>query len=167
MTVGNIPKKIRRKPSEHACVLIAYLSVDKIDRSQMGMSDQEHRTRVQKIFHEAMRIVLEPLIDAGKNGVEMISSDGSIRDVFPFLSCYAADYPEQCLVSCTKYGTCPKCHAKATELGAVQLAEARTAAWTTSIINEAKKHAEAFGGNRVDREFHKECMSHDVAGTVC
>jgi len=166
MTVGNIPKKIRRKPSEHACVLIAYLSVDKIDRSQM--SEQEHRTRIQKVFHEAMRVVLEPLIDAGKNGVEMISSDGSIRDVFPFLSCYAADYPEQCLVSCTKYGTCPKCCAKATELGAVQPAEAHTVAWTTSIIDKARKHAETYDGSaRVHREFHTNCMSHDVAGTIC
>ena len=78
MTVGNIPKRLRRKPSQHACVLIAYLSVDKIDRSAMGMSDQEHRIRVQRIFHEAMRVVLEPLIEAGKKGVEMISSDGSV-----------------------------------------------------------------------------------------
>ncbi len=69
---------MRRKPSQHACVLIAYLSVDKIDRSAMGMSDQEHQIRVQRVFHEAMCVVLEPLIEAGKKGVEMASSDGSI-----------------------------------------------------------------------------------------
>lgn len=166
MTVGNIPKRLRRKPSQHACVLIAYLSVDKIDRSAMGMSDQEHRIRVQRIFHEAMRAVLEPLIEAGKKGVEMISSDGSIRDVFPLLSCYAADYPEQCLVACTKYGTCVKCRAKATELGNHQPAEARTAHWTTSIINHASHNAGTFERGARRREFHTECMSHDVAGTV-
>ena len=154
------------EPSQHACVLIAYLSVDKIDRSAMGMSDQEHRIRVQRIFHEAMRAVLEPLIEAGKKGVEMISSDGSIRDVFPLLSCYAADYPEQCLVACTKYGTCVKCRAKATELGNHQPAEARTAHWTTSIINEASHNSGTFERSARRREFHTQCMSHDVAGTV-
>ena len=168
LTVGNIPKRIRRKPSQHACVLIAYLSVDKIDRSAMGMSDQEHRIRVQRVFHEAMRVVLEPLIEAGKKGVEMASSDGSIRDVFPLISCYAADYPEQCLVACTKYGTCSKCRVKATGLGNLEPAEARTATWTTSIIREARNYSEAAKGTPVtkSRQFHTQCMSHDVAGTV-
>ncbi|EPS92501.1 hypothetical protein FOMPIDRAFT_1137703, partial [Fomitopsis schrenkii] len=27
MTLGNIPRSLRRKPSEHACILIGYLSV--------------------------------------------------------------------------------------------------------------------------------------------
>jgi hypothetical protein len=168
MTVGNIPKRMRRKPSQHACVLIAYLSVDKIDRSAMGMSDQEHRIRVQRVFHEAMRVVLEPLIEAGKKGVEMASSDGSIRDVFPLITCYAADYPEQCLVACTKYGTCVKCRVKAVDLGDCQPAEARTASWTTSVINRARQYSEAYEGTPVtkSRQFHTKCMSHDVAGTV-
>jgi hypothetical protein len=52
LTIGNIPKSTRRKPSKHACVLIAYLSVDKMDRSRMN--DQEHRSRVQRLFHESM-----------------------------------------------------------------------------------------------------------------
>jgi len=166
MTVGNIPKAIRRKPSQHACVLIAYLSVDKINSSAMGMSDQEHRIKVQRVFHEAMRVVLEPLIEAGKRGVEMISSDGSIQEVFPLLSCYAADYSEQCLVACTKYGTCVKCRVKATELGNHLPAEARNAPWTTSIINKARHDSEALEGVPRNCQFYTDCMSHDVAGTV-
>ena len=86
LTIGNIPKGIRRRPSKNACILIAYLSVEKINRTEMNMSDQEHRIRVQRVFHEAMRVVLEPLIKAGNEGVEMTSSDGSVRDVFPLLS---------------------------------------------------------------------------------
>ena len=88
LTVGNIPKATQWKPSKHACVLIAYLSVDKIDHSRMN--DQEHRSRVQCLFHESMCIVLEPFIDAGTNGVEMSSSDGAVRWVHPILTCYVA-----------------------------------------------------------------------------
>ncbi|KAF8155894.1 hypothetical protein B0H34DRAFT_850935 [Crassisporium funariophilum] len=108
-----------------------------------------------------MRAVLEPLISAGKNGVEMISSDGAVRLVFPILSCYVADYPEQCLVTCSKYGTCPKCKTPAKNLGDKIAAEDRTPQWTESIILEAK---EQMDGN--SRKFHDYCMQYDVAGSV-
>ncbi|KAF8958088.1 hypothetical protein BDZ97DRAFT_1906594 [Flammula alnicola] len=159
LTIGNIPKATRRKPSKHACVLVAYLSVDKIDRSRMN--EQEHRSRVQRVFHESMRIVLEPLINAGNNGIEMTSSDGAVRHVFPILTCYVADYPEQCLVTCAKYGTCVKCKASAKELENPKPPESRTQSWTESIIEEGKQQA---NGN--PRAFHTYCMSHDVAGSI-
>jgi hypothetical protein len=158
-TVGNIPKATRRKPSKHACVLIAYLSVNKIDRSRMN--DQEHRSRVQRLFHESMRIVLEPLRDAGTNGMEMTSSDGAVRSVHPILTCYVADYPEQCLVACTKYGTCPKCKASAKQLEDPLPSEKRTQEWTETIIKKGKENAI---GN--PQKFHTYCMSFDVAGGV-
>lgn len=75
LTIGNIPKALRRKPSKHACILIAYLSVDKVDRTKM--TDIEHCSRVQRVFHESMRTVLEPLVEAGNQGVEMVGSDGA------------------------------------------------------------------------------------------
>ena len=159
LTIGNIPKATRRKPSKHACVLIAYLSVDKMDRSRMN--DQEHRSRVQRLFHESMRIVLEPLLDAGINGVEMTGSDGAVRRVHPILTCYVADFPEQCLVACTKYGTCPKCKVSAEQLGDPLPAEKQTQEWTEGIIEEGKEKA---NGNA--QKFHTHCMSFDVAGTV-
>jgi hypothetical protein len=159
LTVGNIPKATRRKPSKHACVLIAYLSVEKINRSRMN--DQEHRSRVQRLFHESMRIVLEPLIDAGINGVAMTSSDGAVRQVHPILTCYVADYPEQCLVACTKYGTCPKCKASAKQLEDPLPTEKRTQQWTEAILKDGKEKA---NGN--PQKFHAYCMSFDVAGSV-
>jgi hypothetical protein len=159
LTIGNIPRATRRKPSKHACILIAYLSVDKIDRSRMN--DQEHRSRVQRVFHESMRIVLEPLINAGTNGVEMTSSDGAVRQVHPILTCYVADYPEQCLVTCTKYGTCVKCQASAEDLQNLKPALNRTQKWTQDIIAQGMEEA---NGNA--KKFHTYCMSNDVAGSV-
>ena len=159
LTVGNFPKATRRKPSKHACVLIAYLSVDKIDHSRMN--DQEHRSCVQCLFHESMCIVLQPLLDAGTNGVEMISSDGAVQHVHPILTCYVADYPEQCLVACTKYGTCPKCRASSKMLEDPLPTEKQTQKWTETIIKEGKNQV---NGN--PQKLHMYCMSSDIAGSV-
>ncbi|KJA22065.1 hypothetical protein HYPSUDRAFT_1085538, partial [Hypholoma sublateritium FD-334 SS-4] len=91
----------------------------------------------------------------------MTSSNGAVRNVFPILTSYVADYPEQCLVTCTKYGTCVKCKVKASDLANATAAPKRTQLWTSSVIQDAKADS---GGNR--GQFHKYCMSFDVAGSV-
>ncbi|EGO02497.1 hypothetical protein SERLA73DRAFT_38037, partial [Serpula lacrymans var. lacrymans S7.3] len=83
LTLGNIPSSIRCKPSQHAYVLIGYLSVNKL-------------------------MILEPLIGVGRKGMEVTGGDGAVRKIHPILACYVTDYPEQCLVTFSKYGTCPK-----------------------------------------------------------
>ena len=76
LTIGNLPKGIRRRPSRHASILIAYLSVDKFDRSHM--TELEHRSRGQRLFHTSMRHILESLRQAGIEGVDMQSSNSDI-----------------------------------------------------------------------------------------
>ncbi|KAJ3765100.1 hypothetical protein FB446DRAFT_627286, partial [Lentinula raphanica] len=117
LTLGNIPKNLRRKPGTRACILIAYLSVDKPGKN--GLSARELKLHKYQLFHRSMAIVLEPLKRAGNPtgpGIEMVGGDGCVRVVYPLLATYVADYPEQCLVTCTKYGTCPRCQANADEL---------------------------------------------------
>ncbi|KAH9914854.1 uncharacterized protein B0H18DRAFT_1125241 [Fomitopsis serialis] len=60
LTLGNIPRAIRHKPSEHACILLGYLPVSKIGKK--NLTKRECKARGQKIFHAAMRIILKPLI---------------------------------------------------------------------------------------------------------
>lgn len=110
LTLRNLPKALQHRPSARACILLAYLSVDKIVKD--GLSKTGLRLQNYEIFHWSMAIVLEPLKVAGDpagSGVEMTGGDGVVRKVYPLLATYVADYPEQCLVTCTKYGACPKC----------------------------------------------------------
>ncbi|KIK78152.1 hypothetical protein PAXRUDRAFT_164756 [Paxillus rubicundulus Ve08.2h10] len=132
LTLGNIPRAIRWKPSQHACILIGYLSVDKVTGAQL--TKKEKSVRIQRLFHESMRLILEPLKEAGRSGLEVVCGDGHVRMVHPILVCYVADYPEQCLVTCAKYGTCPKCQRPAGELGMKGTTELRNQKWTLKVI---------------------------------
>ncbi|KAF8597068.1 hypothetical protein BDV93DRAFT_610591 [Ceratobasidium sp. AG-I] len=106
LTIGNISKRIRRKTSQRAAVLIGYLPVEDF----ADVADKNERDRLKgELVHRAMDILLEPLKRAGTHGVEMFCADGRLRRVFPILASYMADYPEQCLMACTSQSSCPIC----------------------------------------------------------
>lgn len=158
LTLGNIPRSIRRKPSQHACILIGYLPVDKIDAD--GLTQTEKKARGQRLFHEAMRHILEPLIDAGNNGVEITCADGWVRRIYPLLAAYVADYPEQCLVTCAKPGTCPKCRCPSKDLQNPAPYDSRTPTWTIDVMESARQGAK----NRA--QFWQKTHAVDLSGGV-
>ena len=163
LTLGNLPKSLRRKPGHRACVLIAYLSVDK--PAKKGLSKKALRLRNYEVFHRSMAVVLQPLKAAGNphsGGLTMVGGDGTVRKVYPILAAYVADYPEQCLVTCTKYGTCPKCRRQAGELQSTELGEPRKQKWTLDVINGARSASTHPNGRA--KNAHTLCMEHDVAG---
>lgn len=162
LTIGNIPKAIRRKPSARACVLIAYLSVDKISD---GLSATVLRVRNYELFHRSMTLVLHSLKSAGNprgSGISMTGGDGMVRRVYPILSAYVADYPEQCLVTCTKSGTCPKCQQKADNLEQPRKGEPRKQKWTREVILHARSTYNSAHGRH--KSVHTMCMESDIAG---
>ncbi|KAJ7445474.1 hypothetical protein FB451DRAFT_1343619 [Mycena latifolia] len=84
LTIGNISKDIRRQPSAHATLKC--------------FTDKTRSLAGYRLFHHCMRSLLKPLVEAGKNGVDMVCADGFIPD-----------FPEQCLVACCKESRCPRC----------------------------------------------------------
>ncbi|KAF8602486.1 hypothetical protein BDV93DRAFT_444036 [Ceratobasidium sp. AG-I] len=107
LTIGNLPKRLRRQISKRATVLIVYLPVPKLDCETNV--DQKRQTK-RELFHRCMEELLEPLAEAcKKGGVEAVCADRNIRRIHQVLASYIADFPEQCKVACTKQSHCPTC----------------------------------------------------------
>ncbi|KAG1874323.1 hypothetical protein F4604DRAFT_1880851 [Suillus subluteus] len=98
LTIGNIPKEIRHKPSRRAHVLLAYLPT------------------TPNLYHACMACVLSPLENAGLDGLAMHSGDGILRRCHPLFACFIGDYPEQVLATTVKTMECPKCDIPPDEL---------------------------------------------------
>ncbi|KAG6822258.1 hypothetical protein H0H92_014609, partial [Tricholoma furcatifolium] len=94
-------------------VLLGYIPVTKLQ----CFSEKRRSSENHQLFHECLRIILEPLIDAGKEGVKMRCADGYFRMTYPILAAYIADYPEQCLVVGCKENSCPICTVPPTARG--------------------------------------------------
>jgi Plavaka transposase len=113
LTIGNLPKSIRRKPSQQGQILLAYLPCTRL----MHITNKAARRRTQaNLFHAAMGYILEPLKGAGIQGIEIASGDGVICRGHPILAAYVGDYPEQCLVTGAFTGDCPGCDCPRNEL---------------------------------------------------
>ncbi|KAJ3575317.1 hypothetical protein NP233_g1175 [Leucocoprinus birnbaumii] len=114
LTIGNLPKHIRRKPSQQAQVLVAYLPTTKLEHIT-NLTSQ--RRMMLNMFHSCMKFIVQPLEKAGREGVCMVSGDGLARWCFPILAMYIGDYPEQVLVTLVKTGECPVCPAQREGIG--------------------------------------------------
>ncbi|KAF5345632.1 hypothetical protein D9758_015168 [Tetrapyrgos nigripes] len=106
MTLGNIPKEIRRKPSKRAYILLGYLPSSNLEHIKNAAS---RRRSVTNLFHSCMRHIMKPLESAGSVGSVFTSGDGVDRIGHPIFAAFVGDYPEQILVTCCISGHCPRC----------------------------------------------------------
>ncbi|KAI0069583.1 hypothetical protein K474DRAFT_1610247 [Panus rudis PR-1116 ss-1] len=106
LTIGNLPKEIRRKPSQRGQVLLGYLPTTKLEQITNASA---RRRMLANLFHASMREVFAPLKDSGETGVPMARGDGAVFRCHPIFAAYVGDYLEQLLVAGVKYGECPKC----------------------------------------------------------
>ncbi|KAI9436290.1 hypothetical protein H4582DRAFT_2112156 [Lactarius indigo] len=114
LTIGNIPKDIRRKPSRRAQILIGYLPTARLE----GINNKAtRRCALGNVFHLCMRKILAPIASHGETGIAMMSGDVIWRRCHPIFSVFVGDYPEQVLVTCTYSGRCPKCTVHRNNIG--------------------------------------------------
>ncbi|PSR97382.1 hypothetical protein PHLCEN_2v4327 [Hermanssonia centrifuga] len=114
VTIGNLPKDIRSKPSQRGQVLLGYLPTAKLEHIT---NKAARRRTLANLFHACMSRILEPLRKPGVDGMAMTSGDGVTRRVHPILAAFVGDYPEQVLVTGVKSGQCPICQVPHDELG--------------------------------------------------
>ncbi|KAI0635789.1 hypothetical protein C8Q77DRAFT_1052098 [Trametes polyzona] len=114
LTIGNLPKDIRRKPSRRGQILLAYLPNSSLSHIT---SKAARRRAISNLYHVAMSRIMRPLRSAGIDGISLASGDGIWRRGHPIFAVHVGDYLEQILVAGCKMGECPKCPIPPTELG--------------------------------------------------
>ena len=103
-------------------------------------SFKDNSVTCYRLFHYCMKKMVEPLVAASRDGVEMVCADGWIKCVFQILAVFISDHPEQCLIACCAENRCPKCHMPADQHGANTQFPLCNQAQTTHIL-----HAQATG----------------------
>ncbi|KAN0106946.1 hypothetical protein V8E52_010654 [Russula decolorans] len=97
MTIGNIPKDTRRKPSQRAQILIGYIPTTSFQGANL--------------FHVCMEKVLAPIRPYGETGIAMMTADGIWHRCHPIFAVFIGDHPEQALA------VVPSAKYRATSLG--------------------------------------------------
>ncbi|KAJ3559580.1 hypothetical protein NM688_g251 [Phlebia brevispora] len=141
MTIGNLPKEIRRKPSRCGQILVGYLPTTKLEQIK---NDDERRRAVADLFHACVKKILEPLKSAGINGIPMQSGDGSWRRCHPIFATFVGDYPEQALVTLVRNGACPVCPIPEDELGSGTVLPPRELGPIRNTLSAFQNGLEAF-----------------------
>jgi len=81
--------------------------------------------------------VLQPLEDAGVDGIVMADGNGILRRVHPILAAFIGNYPEQVLVTCVKSGRCPKCNVEPDDLGSLVTSSRRDLGSVREALSKA------------------------------
>lgn len=136
LSIGNIPKSVRRQVSSHATVLIGYIPVSKLECFSAG---EPRRYASYRLYHHCMTQILKPLVEAGTSGVSMVCADGGVRMVFPILAAYVADHPEQCLVTNVQENHCPKGKIRPENRGDLQGCVPRSVNETLELLDSHRR----------------------------
>ncbi|KAI0652810.1 hypothetical protein C8Q70DRAFT_1048780 [Cubamyces menziesii] len=114
MTIGNLPKDVRRKPSRRGQILLAYLPSTRLEHIS---STTSRRRMLANLYHACLTRVLAPLKHTGVDGIRLTSGDGIVRRGHPIFAIHVGDYLEQILATGTKNGECPKCPIPRQDIG--------------------------------------------------
>ncbi|QRV95080.1 Zn-finger protein [Ceratobasidium sp. AG-Ba] len=106
LSIGNISKAVRRKPTRRSMIVIGYLPVDSFEE----VKDKNIRAQYHgELLHRSLNKIFEPLKAASSEGLLTWCADGSLRHIYPIVAAWIADWPEQNDIACTTQSGCPKC----------------------------------------------------------
>ncbi|KAJ3554685.1 hypothetical protein NM688_g2979 [Phlebia brevispora] len=148
LTIGNLPKDIRGRPSQRGQILIAYLPTTKLDHIT---NKAARRRMLGNLFHACVKRILAPLETLGKTGLPMTSGDGITRRIHPIFAAYIGDYPEQLLVTGVKTGLCAVCSVPHDELGSLD------STYPRRNIHEIRGILKMADGPGPPSEYAKQC----------
>ena len=118
-----------------------------------------------------MKLLLDPLIEAGKSSILMTCADGLICCVYPILAAYVADHPEQCLITCCRENHCPRCLVPRDKCGEETLHPLRNQNITINFLScsargEDVPKLEEQGVHPVPHPFWTELPHTDIFATI-
>lgn len=147
LSIGNIPKDLRRKPTQRALMLLGYIPTTKLEHID---NKSARRRALANLFHACMQKILAPIETYGKTGIPMVTGDGIWHRCHPILATFIGDYPEQSLVACTYNQRCPKCTVPRDELKSA----------TTYPLRDPKAALSVYAHSDGDpTTFHAACRS--------
>lgn len=112
LTLGNIPWKLRTKPSQLYNVLFALLPIPpKLSCTGKGKAQKERRQRAhsREVLLTIMHKVLKPLTDIANDGKFLLCPDRAVRKCFPIICGWIADHIENVNLHSVKTTACVAC----------------------------------------------------------
>lgn len=155
LSLANIDMDFRMKGSNHTFVLLAILPTARFiaHKDLLGVY-------ANRLYHECVSFVLEPLKSAARIGIMMSDPVGNLRYCFTPLVGFIADTPEERLVSCVAANTSPVTMASFKQFGDAFQHKPRTASTTLAKLAEIR--------SKVDPEnvqdYFKEASEHHLNG---
>jgi hypothetical protein len=106
LTLANINKLIRHKPTTRVTTLLAYLPVDKC----LYVKDKDKRSYLKReLTHQAMKTLFQELREVSVQGVERLCTDGWYCWAYAIVAGVVLDNKDQVLDMGILSSGCPKC----------------------------------------------------------
>ncbi|KAG1870221.1 hypothetical protein DFJ58DRAFT_723118 [Suillus subalutaceus] len=103
VSLANIDPGVRAKGSLHAYIPLALLPVAKF----LHRNKRMHGVLADRLLHQCIDLVVEPLKQAARLGVMMSDPRGFSRYCFTPLVAYVADTPEELVIACATMNSSP------------------------------------------------------------